>query len=57
MGEDGRREEKENRLILSDFHETRIFSIDFLKIPKIRFHEYRSSDSRVVLCSRTDRQA
>jgi hypothetical protein len=41
---------------VSDFNETLILSTDFLKIPKIKFHENRSSGSRVVLCRRTDRQ-
>ena len=56
MCEDGRREEIENRLLFAHFHETCFLSTDFLKIHKIKFHEYRSCGSRVVLCRRTDRQ-
>ena len=55
MCEDGRREEIENRLLFAHFHETCFLSTDFLKIHKIKFHEYRSCGSRVVLCRRTDR--
>ena len=43
-------------LFLSDFNETWIFSTDFRKIVKYRFHENPSSEGRVVPCGWTDRQ-
>jgi len=41
-------------LILSDFNETWIFSIDFKKYPNMKFHENPSSGSRGVPCGRPD---
>jgi len=41
-------------LFLSDFNETRIFSIDFENSSHIKFNENPSSGSRVVPCGRTD---
>jgi len=42
---------------LSDFHETRIFSIFFLKYSNTIFHENPSSGSRVFPCRQTDGRA
>jgi len=41
-------------LFLSDFNETWISRQTFVNSPTIKFHEYPSSESRVVPCRRTD---
>ena len=42
-------------LFLSDFNETRIFSIDFENSSHIKHNENPSSGSRVFPCGRTDK--
>ena len=41
-------------LFLSDFNETWIFSTDFGKILKIKFHENPSNESRIFPCGPAD---